>query len=204
MKLFLYISLALFVSCGHKVIIDDPDEYLKDSLAKAHVKDSLKAEEIIYKDFSSNDLASFQLKGRVKKVTIFGGGFPDGTLEFDKEGNLIARPEWLLQRNGHGKIRIIAEKNRSDYKGRIKVFLYNVDGHLKEERISDSEFTTNYYLKHTSDGWPLRGKTIIAGIKGEEKYSFRYPKVDKRGNWTISIQKRPGYEYRTRRRIVYW
>ena len=173
MLFFVGLTICFFgVSCHNS--IDSPKDINNDSSVESTIESESQSVLV------TPDLAFFELKGPVKKMT------EDGmTYEFDKNGNLTRHSGTFSYK--HDKQGQIAEmqgyENSVTYKwnsGRVVGSESAAEGSMREEAYTYDERGFVVKIKHTVDD--------------EVEYeTLTYSNLDKYGNWIKRVSK--GYEY---------
>lgn len=182
-------ALVAAASCGVGAWLmkqGDGKEALSESTLQSA---TAKEQEAVYQ---SPDLAFFDLRGKVKTMTITYRTGQSETFNFDTAGNCLnINNNWVdgdkaveVKRNNDGYI--ISAKWDMGFK--VPAFERSIwiDGRLAERRYEDWEYSAKDRLEYSADGMleKLETETVTGGVTAKEVVTYKYLSTDSQGNWT--------------------
>lgn len=220
-KYFLpFIVAATITACGNKTSNNNESADSTNAVS-ATAGDEVKADNIKPDDFTSPDLAYFNVHGPVHKLFAFGS-----TYEFDEDGKLIKMDDYDPFKESE---RIYDEETcqfeettcyKRDAKGRISEtyglesfseIIWENDHLAREEgQVEGTEFTYHYSYDKNGDLVKMIAEYRSVGYNDEEGDDEYYEKVetkytirkhDAHGNWTLRTDEE-GNE--AKRQILYY
>ncbi len=167
---------------------------------KAEEKDSVQTEQIVEETAQpaveekqemliTPDLMFCNLKGNVKKCTLYPSDPPYNSFTFDENGNITEISESYakvtnIKRDGKGRITCLSMMDGINREYAIE-YAYNADGTVAKRSCDALPDGLAHEFKYTYDdqGRVKKEKGWSDG-PGEIEYRYEYTKVDEHGNWT--------------------
>lgn len=200
-------------SCGNGAQSHEADAGQLQTTAAS--RDSVaKADSLATVNFSSPDLTTFWLKGRVKTVVETTESGYSVTLKFNEKGVLLSHSAYngknskILRDTNERIISMVNLFGDSD-RNNGEDFSYDADGRVSNLSHWAQSHDTYQFVEYNKAGWPLKANLADCDDDYSGRVTYKYTKTDSRGNWTrqVASETWPDIEettYVTTRVITYY
>ena len=157
------------------------------------VRDSLpEADSLAKVNFSSPDLTTFWLRGRVKSMVETTESGYTVTLKFDEKGNLLSHSAYSgrnskILRDANDRIismvNLVGDADRNNGED----FSYDADGRVSNLSHWSQSHDTYQIVEYSKEGWPLKANLADCDDDYSGRVTFKYPKTDVYGNWIRQV-----------------